>query len=559
MALQLEQLYEFGPFRVDPTECLLTRLGHPVPITPKAFDILLVLIHRSGHLIEKSELFEAVWGDSFVEEGNLTVAISTLRKALGDDDRREHKYIQTVAKRGYRFVGEVRKVPSTGLDYASRGVTQPEPKNPISNPSLIAVASEVDPAPFIAAAPSQTSRASIFRLPVSLKFAVLILAGLGTLVGLWRYKKLKNPPDVEATQQKVGAGRDAAETADLGLAPHLSSRASTRLKLADKNSQVYQLYTTGRYFWNKRTVEGLRRSIECFEQATMQDATFAPAYAGLADAYVLLDSYGVESSRQAYPSAKAAALRSLQLDDFLPEAHASLGMVSFFYEWDWTKAETEFRRAIELDPNYAMARSWYALDLVAMGRPDEALDQVQQAHNLDPLSLIIDTEVGWVYYSSRRFPQAIEAFRNVIDLDQHFARAHTRLGMAYTAQKDFALAVREFKKAQELSGPDAYVDGLLGYALALTGDKNAARKLLTELTERSRHQYVPAFSMALICLGLGERDHALDWLNKAFEERPTYMVYAKTDPLLDSIRPDPRFSALVTRMGLHATSEIKRQ
>jgi tetratricopeptide (TPR) repeat protein len=249
-------------------------------------------------------------------------------------------------------------------------------------------------------------------------------------------------------------------------------------------------------------------------------------------------------------------LKSLELDDLLPEAHASLGMVYFFYEWNWKAAEREFRRTIDLDPNYAMVRSWYALDLVAMGRPDEALSQVQHAHDLDPSSLIVDTEVGWVYYSSRHYPKAIEAFRSVIDMDRQFARAHTRLGMVYTAQRDFGSAIREFKKAQELSGPDAYVDGLLGHALALSGNRTAARKLLTDLTERSRHQYVPAFSMALICLGLGERNDALDWLQKAVQERPTYLVYVKTDPLLDSIRSDPRFTQLMDQMELHESADL---
>jgi tetratricopeptide (TPR) repeat protein len=310
----------------------------------------------------------------------------------------------------------------------------------------------------------------------------------------------------------------------------------------------------GLYFWNKRTVSGLRRSIEYFEQAAIEDPHDALGYTGLADAYVLLDSYGVEPSREAYPSAKAAALKSLQLDELLPEAHASLGMILFFYEWNWPEAERELRRAIDLDPNYAMAHSWYALDLLAMGRSAEALGQAQLAHNLDPLGLIVNTEVGWAYYSNRQYSPAIDAFQNVIDLDQHFARAHTRLGMVYAAEKDFGDAIREFKKAQELSGPDAYVDGLLGYAQALSGNKSAARKLFKDLSERSRHEYVPAFSMALICIGLGDNDSALDWLTKSFQERSTYLVYAKTDPLLDSVRSDPRFGILMNRMGLDGSN-----
>jgi tetratricopeptide (TPR) repeat protein len=223
------------------------------------------------------------------------------------------------------------------------------------------------------------------------------------------------------------------------------------------------------------------------------------------------------------------------------------------------EAEREFRRAIELDPNYAMAHSWYALNLLAMGRTDEAVVQAQIAHKLDPLSLIANTEVGWAYYSSRQYGPAIDALHNVTDLDQHFARAHTRLGMVYAARKNFGEAISEFKKAQDLSGPDAYVDGLLGYAQAESGNTNAARKLFRELTERSHREYVPAFSMALICIGLRDTDGAIEWLSKAVLERSTYMVYAKTDPLLDTVRSDPRFIALLDRMNLtlasHASDE----
>jgi tetratricopeptide (TPR) repeat protein len=290
--------------------------------------------------------------------------------------------------------------------------------------------------------------------------------------------------------------------------------------------------------------------VEYFEQAAIQDAHSAVTYAGLADAYVLLDSYGVESSQEEYPSAKAAALKSLQLDGLLPEAHASFGMVSFFDEWNWPQAEHEFRRAIDLDPNYAMAHSWYALDLLAMGRTREAIDQAQIAQNLAPLSLIVSTEVGWAYYSSHQYGRAIDAYQNVIDLDQNFARAHTRLGMVYAAQKNFSGAILEFKKAQDLSGPDPYVDGLLGYSEALSGNTGAARKLLLDLTKRSHAEYVPAFSMALICIGLHDNDRALSWLTQSFQERSTYLVYAKTDPLLDSIRSDPRFGVLMGQIGL---------
>jgi len=589
------------------------------------------LITRGGHLVEKSELLGTVWADAFVEEGNLTVAISTLRKALGDDGA-EHKYIQTVAGRGYRFVGDVHEIElGTGLAASgapgsslSPDVHSPEGRRSnILKITLVALGVlglgvviflvrfgkpigaqgatrslavlpfgtlDADPAndylglgladaiitrlgrngniivrPTSAVMRYANSRIDPLEIGRSQKVDSILVGNISALpervrvtVQLVRVKDgaLLWADVFEGSPRQMFALEDkmAAEVARSMSVP-LSRQANARLGLRDtENSKAYQLYLKGRYFWNKRTVEGLRRSIEYFEQATVEDPNYALAYAGLADAYVLLDSYGVESSQQAYPQARAAALKALQLDDSLAESHASLGMVSFFYEWNWTEAEHEFQRAIELDPNYAMVRSWYALDLLAMGRSDEALNQAQRALELDPLSLIVNTEVGWIYYSKREYPQAIDTFQKVIDLDRQFARAHTRLGMVYAAERNFGDAIREFKTAQELSGPDAYVDGLLGYAEALSGNPSATRKLLDELTKRSRLEYVPSFSIALICEGLGERDSALTWLAKSFQDRSTYMVYVKTDPLLDAVRSDPQFAKLIARMGLADTS-----
>ena len=225
-------------------------------------------------------------------------------------------------------------------------------------------------------------------------------------------------------------------------------------------------------------------------------------------------------------------------------------MVSFYYEWNWQNAENEFRRSIELDPNYPLAHAWYALDLAAMGRLEESIAQVQRAAELDDLSLSINTELGRVYYCSRQYDRAIAAYRKAIDLDPQFARAHTRLGVTYAAQRHFADAVREFKQARSLSGPDPYLDGLLGFAQAFSGNARAARMLQEELIERSKHEYVPAFSMALISIGLRDRDQAFEWLSKSYQDRSTYMVWVRTDPLLDSVRSDPRFSVLLNQMGL---------
>jgi DNA-binding winged helix-turn-helix (wHTH) protein/tetratricopeptide (TPR) repeat protein len=437
-------VYEFGSYRVDPTERQLLYQGSPVGLTAKTFDTLVLLVQRSGHLVEKHELMQAIWPDSFVEEGNLSVTIYMLRKVLNYHGCKD-RYIETVAKRGYRFVGHVRRVLS---------------------------------------------------------------------------------------DRELSSGRIP----------------SSGLRSTD--SKTRQLYLEGRFFWNKRTEDGLRRSIECFQRAVTEDSGYAAAYAGLADSFVLLDSYGVEPALRAYPLAKATALKALQLDDSLAEAHASLGMVYFYYEWNWSAADKEFKRAIALDQNYALARSWYALNLGAMGQYEEALDQVRRALELDPLSLEINTVVGRIFYLSRQYDQSIYAYRKVIDLDRHYARAHARLGMTYAAAEVFGDAIREFEESQRLSGSDPYIQGLTGYACAKSGNIAGAHELLGELNQRSRQQDVRAFGLALICIGLGKIEEAVAWLTKSYEDRSSYMAYAKTDPLLDPVRPNQQFAALLRQMGL---------
>jgi DNA-binding winged helix-turn-helix (wHTH) protein/TolB-like protein/Flp pilus assembly protein TadD len=620
-----QHVYELGPFRIDPHDRLLLREGKPVPLTAKAFDTLLVLVRSGGHLVERAELMKAVWGDCFVEDGNLAVTVSMLRKALGDEGE-ERRYIQTVAKRGYRLVEAVRQLPETGEP------TLPPPPAaslPVARPNGGGVATALKIAvlvtatlagaaawmrlhdargavpqirslavlPFRSLTPAGDSRdylglgmadalitrlGSTGRIIVRPTSAVVKYAN-GTLdpLAAGREQKVDAVLDghiqslsgtVRVTVQLLRVEDGASLWADTfeespqrvfaledAVAERIAGSMSIGLSGAQKkrmghpqteDAAAYQLYLRGRYFWNKRTKEGLQRSISYYDQAVAQDPKYALAYAGLADSYGLLGSYGVESASQSDPRAKAAVVKALQLDDSLAEAHSSLGMIYFFDEWNWPLAEREFQRAIALNPNYSIAHTWYGLDLAAMGRFDEALTQVRRAQALDPLSLIVDTDVGRILYLSRKYDQAIEAYQKVLDLDPNFGRAHTRLGMAYAAKGKFGPAGEEFQEALRLSGSDPYLYGLLGYTRAMSGNRETARQLLRELRERSQREYVPPFSMALICIGLGDRPAALDWLEKGYQDHSTLMVYAKTDPLLDLLRGEPRFRALLQRMQL---------
>ena len=620
-----QHVYELGPFRIDAHDRLLLREGRPVPLTAKAFDTLLVLVRRGGHLVEKAELMKAVWGDCFVEDGNLAVTVSMLRKALGDEGE-ERRYIQTVAKRGYRLIEAVHQVPDTAAPPLPTAAVENLPAVPAKRrgmltPLKIAVLVAVTLAgtaawmrlhnargavpqirslavlPFRTLTPASDSRdylglgmadalitklgstgliivrptsavmkyasaspdplaagreqkvdavldGHIQSLPGSLRVTVQLLR-VEDGASLWADTFEENPERVFALEDAVA--ERIAGSMFIGLSGE-QKRRMERQQTEDANA--YQLYLRGRYFWNKRTKEGLQRSISYYDQAVVQDPKYALAYAGLADSYGLLGSYGVESASQSDPRAKAAAVKALQLDDSLAEAHSSLGMIYFFDEWNWPLAEHEFQQAIALNPNYSIAHTWYGLNLAALGRFDEAVTQVRRAQALDPLSLIVDTDVGRILYLSRQYDQAIEAYHKVVDLDPSFGRAHTRLGMAYAAKREYGPAEEEFKEALRLSGPDPYLYGLLGYTRARAGNGESARQLLRELRERSRREYVPPFSMALICIGLNDRQAALDWLEKGYQDHSTLMVYAKTDPLLDPLRSEPRFAALLQRMKL---------
>jgi DNA-binding winged helix-turn-helix (wHTH) protein/tetratricopeptide (TPR) repeat protein len=566
-------LYEFGAFRLDPAERLLLREGQPIRLTGKALDALLVLVRANGHLIEKSDLISALWGQTIVEEGNLTVLIWQLRKALGDDVL-EHKYIQTVAKRGYRFVAEVRQVVEVnpaqirslavipfrslsadvsqdhlGIGLADTIITKLGSMGQIIVRPTTAVIQYFDKRadPLTIGREQQVDAILAGHLEVlSDKVRVtvqLICVRDGSL--LWA-KSFE-----DSSHQVFALGDVVAEQ----IAESTSIRHSVRTEMRStrqntRDPKAYRLYLEGRHFWNKRTVEGLRRSIDSFEQAIAKDPQYALAFVGLADSYVLLPSFGIESALKAWPVAKAAAMKALQLDNTLAEAHASLGMVNFYYEWDWLNAEKEFQRAVALNPNYIVAHNWYGLTLAATGRLAEALGEVWCAEAIDPLSLSVNIEVGKIFYWSRKYDMAVAAYRKVIDLNREYARAHSRLGMVHAAREAFDDAIDEFKEAERLSGPDPYLKGLLGYAYACLGNTSEARKMLQELEQRSRCSYVPAFSMVLPSIGLHEDERVFEWLDKSYEDRSTNLIYVKIDPLFDTIRSHPRFVALLHRMGL---------
>jgi len=319
-----------------------------------------------------------------------------------------------------------------------------------------------------------------------------------------------------------------------------------------ENTEAHQLYLRGRYFWNKRTGADLKKSIDYFNQAIDKDPNYALAYAGLADAYVLLPAYAEASPKDSLPQAKAAAAKALELDSTLGEAHATLANALVAYDLNFAEANREFRRAIELNPNYATAHQWYAESgLVPLGQFDEAIAEARRALELDPLSLVINADLGTTLTSARRYDEAIEQLRRTVEMDPGFYYAHWTLGDALELKGRNDEAIAEYKKAIALND-DPLPPALLGHLYAKIGRKDEALtilKQLRELRESSKQRYVSPYNLALIHIGLGEKDEALQLLEETYEERDGYNIaFLKVEPMLDPLRGDPRFEALVQKV-----------
>jgi TolB-like protein/DNA-binding winged helix-turn-helix (wHTH) protein/Flp pilus assembly protein TadD len=667
------RIYEFGTFRVDALRRLLLREGNQVRLPAKAFEILLVLLEEKGRLVDKDELMRRVWPDAVVEENNLTVNMSALRRSLRDSPG-EHRYVVTVPGRGYQFVADVRQhgdervresepevLANQGVAEisAERGGWDGEAK-PLSQNSwdLGSAAPQVAAAQTSGAAShTQTlSRAEYiggeikhYNVPLLLaallataiivsylaysryfaghskagitSIAVLpfanksddpnaeylsdgisesLINSLSQLPGLkviaksstFKYKgkdvdpqEVANALGVEAVltgrvlqrgdaliisvelvnasdktqmwgeqydrkmSDLLATQREIAGEIVEKLKPKVSGEEKGIAKHYTESNEAYQLYLKGRFYWNKRTAEALKKSIEYFNQAIDKDPSFALAYAGVADCYVVP---GIRlPPREAMPKAKAAAIRALELDETLAEAHASLGRVLAAYDWDWTSAEKEYKRAIELNPRYAVAHQWYGGYLAVMGRSNEAIAERKRAMELEPLSLTINFELGLAFYYVRDYDQAIEQFQKTLELDQNFPAAHNFLPAAYEQKGMYSEAIAEFRKSIPLTAnsESTLSKAGLGHVYAVTGKKSEARTVLDELKQASEQEYVAAPSVALIYAGLGEKDQAFAWLEKGYEQRAFQMQWIKLEPRWDSLRSDPRFQDLIRRIG----------
>jgi tetratricopeptide (TPR) repeat protein len=362
---------------------------------------------------------------------------------------------------------------------------------------------------------------------------------------LWAQSYEVKLRDIFSVQKQVA--RAIAEQVRIKLNPNEQTKLNRPKPV---NAEAYEAYLKGRYFWNKRTAEGFKKAVDYFNQAIENDPVYAPAYSGLADSYALMGDweYGVLSPAKAFPRAKAAAIRALALDNTLGEAHTSLAFVLDLFDWDWQTAEREYKQAVDLSPSYATAHQWYAWHLIVLGRNDKAIAEMRKAESLDPLSLIISADMADVLLIARRYDESIQQSRRTMEMDSGFAVTHYQLGQAFVQKDMYREGIPELQKAIDLSGGNKTFRSNLAYAYARSGKRNEALEILNDLKTRPDNGFSNASEIALIYVGLEDKDQAMIWLEKSYKERFNPSLLMR--PCFDPLRSDPRFQSLLNRMGL---------
>ena len=362
---------------------------------------------------------------------------------------------------------------------------------------------------------------------------------------LWGDHFDRRMADILTVQDEIA--REISEKLRLRLTGEEKERLTKR---DTGNTEAYQLYLKGRYAWEKRNEDGLKQSIEYFQQAIDKDPAYALAYAGLADSYAVLSGYSIASPGESFPQARTAARKALEIENGLAQAHATLGLILGDYDHEWTAAEAEFKRAMELDPNYATAHHWYALLLMSRGRLDEAVAQMRRAQELDPLSVIIRSNTVRALVYARQYDRALEEGRKALEIDPSFAPVHSFIGNAYEGKGMIAEAISEYQKAASAPGRTPLGLQSLGRAQALAGKRSEALATVEEMKALAARRYMSPALIAWIYLTLGDKDQAFEWFGKACNDRSFDIVFLKTNPLLESLRADPRFAGLARRAGL---------
>ena len=632
----VSQPIRFDVFEVDLRAGELRKHGIKIRLQEQPFLILQTLLETPGQVVTREELQKKIWpGDTFVDfDHGLHAAVNRLRQALGDAAD-SPRFVETVARRGYRFIGHVQAIPNQVIEpTAARG----KPTPPVRHEAFVwsswtgalvgfLLAALVVAAPVyfnswglrvrlfgtrfrslavlplvnLTSDPAQdyfadgmtedliTQLSKLGDLKVISHTSVVqykgtskalpqiarelnvdaVVEGAVQLSGnhvritaqlvdgrsdqhIWADNYDRDLSDVLLLQGDVA--RDIAKQIDLSLTPQQQLRLAKDAHPV--NPDAYQAYLLGRYYWNKRTADGLAQAGQYFQQAIQKDPNYAPAYAGLSDYFAFLTLIGgpeILPPKQAMIQAKAAAVKAVQLDDSSSEAHASMGHILHNYDWDFEGAKREFKRAIELNPNYAIAHHLYAHLLMHVGRTDESLAQARLAVELDPLSPFINNGLARQYYLSRQYDKAIAQCQVVLQMDSTYLPARTQLALAYEQKGMLAEAVSAMEQARKLAGQKTdlpMVHALLAHAYALAGRKSDAQSELNLLTAIGQKRYVPPSYIAIVFLALGDKDKAFEYLDKSYHDRSEQLLYLAVEPVVDPLRSDPRFDALLKRVGL---------
>ena len=582
MKASAASLYEFGDFRVDATKRRLLRLDDaPVPLTPKVFDTLLYLVEHHGVVLDKDRLMEAVWPDAIVEENNLSQNISTLRRVFGES-RGSHRYIVTVPGRGYRFVADVKTSPalanspsnapiksiavlpfkpllienrdsSLEMGMADTLIARLSSIRDIVVRPLGAVRKYIDlhQEPLLAGRElgvESVLDGSIQKCGGDIRMNVRLMNvanGASLWVGIFDEKFT----DIFTVQDAI------SERVVAALSLQLSKEEKQQLtKRHTENTEAYQLYLKGRYYWWKTTPEEFRKSRDYFQRAVDADPSYALGYCGLNSYYGFGAAWGMLPPNEGWPRAEKAVGKALELDDTLAEVHNDLGALKLVYRRDWAGAEREIQRAIALNPAFEEVHYLYSFFLVAMGRFDEAIAEATRALELDPLSVRITQHLGNSFYYARRYDEAIAQYEQALELDPNNASVHESLGDALEQKELPGKAVAEWQKGMTLAG-DNELAALLGSTYGkggfARGVSAVAKKKLERLNERTKKGcYVPAIEHARAYVRIGDKEKAFQRLEKAADERNVFALLINSDPFYDSLREDPRFVALLKRIGL---------
>jgi TolB-like protein/Tfp pilus assembly protein PilF len=580
-SISSKTVVRFGPFEADLRAGELRKHGVKLKVVGQPFEVLAMLLECPGQLVTREELRARLWPtDTFVDfDHGLNAAVNKLRDALNDSAEKPN-YVETLPRRGYRFISAVGlhdsqdllvepsspKIQSLAVlplenlskdpeeEYFTDGMTDQLITN-LTQIGALRVISRTSAMRYKGTKKSLPEIARELHVDAVVEGAVMWVGGRVRISAqlieaptdhhLWAASYERDLRDVLSMQEEVT--RAIVSEIRVKLTAQEQARLVNRHPI---NPEAYKLYLKGRYHWNKRSLEGFQKAIEYFQLAAAKDPAYALAYVGLADTYTYFSFFDVVPPREAMPKAKAAAARALEIDNRLGEAHVSLGYVSYMYDWDWPAAGKHFEQALALNPGYSRAHTFYPFYLSSLGRSEEALAVAKHSLDLDPASPAVSHSLAVQLYLARQFDNAIAQAHKTLELDPNFAISYQVLGEVYVSRGMYREGLPELEKYSALSRGRAMSLALLGYAHARLGERSQALRMLEQLQAASKQSYTPAFSFAVVYAGLGEKDQAFTWLEKAYGERTSRLAYLKVEPLWDPLRSDPRFAELVRRIGL---------